>query len=386
MAHWLSWKCAISRSTAREQLGVAKRISVLPAITAEFGAGRLSYSKARALVRVATPDTEAELVELARCSTAEQLERLLSAFALVVEGASADAQHLAHQRRGLRCRATRRATFVVTAEMTEHDYKVFMTRLGELEADVPPDTVIDANDPAAARRLDALVRMAEGPEPAQLNLYTPLDLADVFDAPAPEPKSASADALFARERAAKRRRAAAYLRTMGAEARIALDIDHHGVSIDLGRSRRHPSRRLRRAVLRRDRYRCRWAACDHKAEHVHHIVAWIDGGPTDLVNLVGLCRYHHRLVHHGGWRIVGDPTNVGELAFTDGARVVSERPDPPRDAAPAGLRGFPTADLQTTIYDPLHLDIALTALVGLLGVRATSAAAAETRPHQSVGR
>jgi len=36
----------------------------------------------------------------------------------------------------------------------------------------------------------------------------------------------------------------------------------------------------------------------------HHLVHWIDGGETNLDNLVLLCRRHHRMVHEGGWQLV----------------------------------------------------------------------------------
>jgi hypothetical protein len=41
--------------------------------------------------------------------------------------------------------------------------------------------------------------------------------------------------------------------------------------------------------------------------HLHHLVHWADGGSTDLDNLVTLCGHHHRLVHEGGWGLVGHP-------------------------------------------------------------------------------
>jgi HNH endonuclease len=46
----------------------------------------------------------------------------------------------------------------------------------------------------------------------------------------------------------------------------------------------------------------------------HHLVHWLDGGPTDLENLVLVCRAHHRAVHEGGWRLTPRPD--GRLTAT----------------------------------------------------------------------
>jgi hypothetical protein len=74
-AHWLSWKCQIGTHAAREQVRVARALRDLPVIRGEFCAGQLSYAKVRALTRIAAPDIEPDLVELARSTTAAQLER-----------------------------------------------------------------------------------------------------------------------------------------------------------------------------------------------------------------------------------------------------------------------------------------------------------------------
>ena len=74
-AAWLSWKCQMSSGTAREHVRVARALRDLPVIRGEFGAGRLSYAKVRALTRIATPATEADLAELAGPMTGNQLER-----------------------------------------------------------------------------------------------------------------------------------------------------------------------------------------------------------------------------------------------------------------------------------------------------------------------
>jgi hypothetical protein len=83
-AHWLSWQCGIGLTAGREQVRVARKLRSLPLVTAEFAAGRLSYSKVRAISRVATPDTEPTLVEWALHATASQLDRLVAGQRRVV--------------------------------------------------------------------------------------------------------------------------------------------------------------------------------------------------------------------------------------------------------------------------------------------------------------
>jgi hypothetical protein len=70
----------LGSGAAREHVRVARRLEELPAIRAAFERGKLSYSQVRALSRVATPELEAQLLELARRSTAAQLERVLRAY------------------------------------------------------------------------------------------------------------------------------------------------------------------------------------------------------------------------------------------------------------------------------------------------------------------
>jgi uncharacterized protein DUF222 len=76
-AQWLSWRCGMDLRTAREHVRVARALSDLPDLTAAFAAGRLSYSKVRAVTRVATAETEPDLVEAALSAPASQLERLV---------------------------------------------------------------------------------------------------------------------------------------------------------------------------------------------------------------------------------------------------------------------------------------------------------------------
>ena len=91
-AAWLSWKCQMTAGTAREHVRVARALQDLPVIRAEFGAGRLSYAKVRALTRIAVPATEAGLAELAGPMTGNQLERFARAHRQVSSADDAGAR------------------------------------------------------------------------------------------------------------------------------------------------------------------------------------------------------------------------------------------------------------------------------------------------------
>ena len=79
-AHWLSWHCGLGLGTAREHVRVARAMRDLPQLSAEFAAGRLSYSKMRAVTRIATPALESELLAIALASTASQVDRWVSGY------------------------------------------------------------------------------------------------------------------------------------------------------------------------------------------------------------------------------------------------------------------------------------------------------------------
>ncbi len=85
----------------------------------------------------------------------------------------------------------------------------------------------------------------------------------------------------------------------------AILLDDDGVPLNLGRSQRLVSPQQRRALIARD-HGCAFPGCNRPPAwtQAHHIRHWIDGGTTDLANLVLLCTVHHRVIHHNGWDIV----------------------------------------------------------------------------------
>jgi hypothetical protein len=76
-AHWLNWKCGVSTTAAREQVRVARALRELPKIHDAFARGIISYSKVRAMTRVATSESEEYLLMLAEHGTAAHIERIV---------------------------------------------------------------------------------------------------------------------------------------------------------------------------------------------------------------------------------------------------------------------------------------------------------------------
>ena len=84
----------------------------------------------------------------------------------------------------------------------------------------------------------------------------------------------------------------------------AIVMDETGNPINLARTARTVTSRQKRALTARD-HGCAFPGCGTPAAWTegHHIRHWADGGPTDLNNLVLLCGFHHRLIHHSDWEV-----------------------------------------------------------------------------------
>jgi len=79
-AHWLGWKCGIALPTAHDKVRVARALRELPEISTAMSRGELSYSKVRALTRVATRANESSLVRIARQGTASHVEEVVRRY------------------------------------------------------------------------------------------------------------------------------------------------------------------------------------------------------------------------------------------------------------------------------------------------------------------
>ncbi len=79
-AAFLGWQCGLDKRAAQEKLRVARALESLPLVTKAFAEGRLSYSKVRAITRIATPEIEADLVTLGLHATASHIESVVRAY------------------------------------------------------------------------------------------------------------------------------------------------------------------------------------------------------------------------------------------------------------------------------------------------------------------
>jgi hypothetical protein len=101
---------------------------------------------------------------------------------------------------------------------------------------------------------------------------------------------------------------------------IPMVLGSRGVPLDIGRANRLVTGSLRRALITRDG-RCRFPGCSRRPEWTegHHLVPWSSGGVTALSNLILLCRFHHTLVHEGGFALrLDDDTGNVYATYPDG--------------------------------------------------------------------
>ncbi len=98
-AHWLSWRTGISLGPAREKLRVARALPALSLIPEAFATGEISYSKVRALTRIANAENEARLLDFARHGTTAHVERMVRHWRRLDRGDASEAVRA--ERRGL---------------------------------------------------------------------------------------------------------------------------------------------------------------------------------------------------------------------------------------------------------------------------------------------
>lgn len=342
-AHWLSWRAGMDLRTAREHLRVARRLRELPRTAAALSEGRVSYSKARAIARVCTPETEQDMLDIATRAPAAHVERLTRGLRTAARNSAAAGDPSAQEvlaptsARTAEEGASRvghvqwrwdeeQGDLVLWGRLPAADGAVLLAALTRTEiervrtegdAGPEPDPAhtrseqADLTAAAPSEVAPALVAMAHwclaasaapaaAPAAEVVVLLGPADLGaglpDTPDVPSVLPLGARIEGGPAlTEEAFAEVWCQAGIRTVQA-TRSAI--------LAYGRRRRRFSPSQLRALHLRDRG-CRTPGCGRRRFlHAHHVEYWRNGGPTDLDNAVLLCSACHRSVHEGRLGIV----------------------------------------------------------------------------------
>jgi hypothetical protein len=300
-AHWLSWRTGIDMGAAREKVRVARALPNLPLLSGALRRGEISYAKVRAITRIATPENEARLLTIAYCGTASQVERLVRAW----RWCDRREDQRKHLWRSVSCWVDEDGMVVLRARLTAEQGAVVQRaleaasdRLYQESRDAAAPERVAEEVTSDQRRADALTLMAEtalnadfdrgsAAERHQVVLHVEAGMPPVVEL-ADGPIGVSAETF----------------RRIACDASVVvMRKDADGAVLDVGRKTRTVPTRIRRALNNRGDRRCAFPGCNARRCDAHHIVHWMDGGPTSLDNLVLLCRRHHTLVHDNGFTL-----------------------------------------------------------------------------------
>jgi hypothetical protein len=336
-AHWLNFKCGLNLGAAREKVRVAHALVGLPRIAASMARGELSYSKVRALSRVACPATEEALLMIALHGTAHHVERLVQGYRRAQEAQELSREAQQHASRRVTYGFAEDGSLILHARLPAVAGAMLIQALDAALENTPAteisaDEVEERTISYPARRADALAAVAESFLAQSEAGSTSADRYQVV---------VHVDAETLREHAAGRCELehgpslpAETVRRLACDASLLRVLeDEHGEPLAVGRKTRSIPPAIRRALNTRDGG-CRFPGCTHQRYlDAHHIEHWADGGETNLSNLVTLCRLHHRLVHEGEIRIETPPGGGWRFLHPDGRHfeVIRCTPTPTYD-------------------------------------------------------
>ena len=336
--------------------------------------GELSYSKVRALTRVATPETEVRLLAVGRSGTADHVDRIVRAWRRVdrrIEAKEANRQHAArslHLFEDLDGMVVIRGRFTpevgaLLRRALEAGREVLYQRARqaavaadrlarETRGDVygpQPQPPLGERPTQTQQNADALALLAETALHHELDPGAPGERYQVVvhvDAPVLADPSQPGQC----ELEDGGRVPAGTSQRLACDAtRVIMRHDEAGRVVEVGARTRTIPPAMRRALHYRDRL-CRFPGCGTRPREGHHVQHWAEGGPTTLSNLALLCRRHHRAVHEEGYTV----------ERRDGETLTFRRPDGgeiPYVPAPTDVPADPVDALRAEhVAQGLHID------------------------------
>jgi len=316
-ADWLSWRVGMDLGAAHQRVRVARALPNLPRIAQALARGELSYSKVRALTRVATPETEERLLKFASCGTAAHVERLVRGWRRVDRIAEHQEAARRHKSRALSVYQDEDGMFVIRGRLTPEVgalvRQAVVAACDRLRATAPVNPAEGLAPSLSQQQADALGMIAEAALHHDLDPGAPGDryqvVVHVDAAVLADPDQPGQSALEDGDHLS----AESSRRLAGDARRVVMRHDADGGVTEIGARTRTIPPALRRVLQHRDRG-CRFPGCGLRFTQGHHIRHWAAGGPTTLSNLALLCRRHHRAVHEEGFQV--ERLADGELRFT----------------------------------------------------------------------
>lgn len=288
------------RST-QDRLRVAEALEHLPATARLLEQGKLNWSAARELTRVAIAETEQQWLAAANGKTIRQLEALIA-------GASPGDFPTSPRDPALLPRVLR---FEVTAETYAH-FREAVTQLrrksdAHLDDDALLLTMVRAvlQGPSDDARSSYQVSLTVCPQCSQSTQLAAGELIPV----APE---VAAMALCD----------AQHIPPIPAPANDSHPPTQPDAHVGARpRAKQDPPPAIRRTVIQRDHHRCRVPGCRNTTfVDIHHVIARAEGGENTVQNLVVLCGAHHRAAHRGELVIEGNTADNARFLHADGSR------------------------------------------------------------------
>jgi len=318
LTDWVAARLRLRPDTAGQLVRVARRLSDLPLLSARFASGDLSLDQVDAVSRMATPDTEAGLIEEALGLSNALLDRK----ARRANPPTVSDEHEAHRVRALWIQRTLDgASGRVTAHLPNVELEIVETAIRDRADKIPvnPETGLFA--PYSQRMADGLVEVCAttgdqtSVSPPQVVVHADLEALITEDGGVTELGSGG---LVPNETAQR----------LSCDCVVETVITDGSQIIGVGRNSRTIPGWLRRLVHHRDRGTCVFHGCDNTNWlQVHHIVHWSKGGPTDLDNLILLCGFHHRFVHEQDWSITTGPGGVFQFRKPDRTLYPPPKPE-----------------------------------------------------------
>lgn len=336
VAHWLTIHLGVSPGRAKQIVTIARRLDDFPTLIAAFERGELSFDQVYEVAARAPAWADKMVTDFALVATVRQLRRMIrdEHFEGDPDGEPAPDSGPVHR--------------PVSATWDEHGRLQLSGSLDAEAGALVDDALREARD-ALFRGGDTGVSTGEAlaeiarrslsgvtPERRErfrtcLHIHTDTGSAQLTNGVAVPPAIRD------------------YLMCDGVVRPVW---ERDNVPFGVGRSQRTVPDRTRRIIEHRDQG-CRVPGCGNRADEIHHIVPWSQGGLTETHNLLSLCHRHHKIHHLGELHISGNADIPGGVLFTDAQGrplPAHPRPTPPTQGPPEPVARYehPTGErLQT---------------------------------------